>query len=61
MPTRLTPEEVKAAYDKVSNWGRWGMNDERGALNFITDEKRVAAAALVRNGISVSLALPLAN
>lgn len=61
MPTRLTPEEVKAAYDKISNWGRWGSDDQRGALNFITTEKRAAAAKLAQSGEIVSLALPLST
>jgi kynurenine formamidase len=33
-----------------ANWGRWGADDEAGALNHITPEKRVAAAQLVRDG-----------
>jgi kynurenine formamidase len=40
----------------LSNWGRWGPDDELGALNLITPAKRKAAAALVTNGITVSLA-----
>ncbi len=32
------------------NWGRWGPNDERGTLNYITPEKVREAAALVRYG-----------
>ena len=40
----------------LSNWGRWGPDDELGALNLITPAKRRAAAALVREGITVSLA-----
>lgn len=43
----------------VSNWGRWGKSDELGTLNLITPQTRIAAAALVREGISVSLALDL--
>jgi kynurenine formamidase len=39
-----------------SNWGRWGADDERGAVNLITPAKRAAAAALVRTGRTVSLA-----
>ena len=39
----------------LSNWGRWGKNDERGALNLITPAKRKQAAALVKEGVSVSL------
>jgi kynurenine formamidase len=37
------------------NWGRWGADDQRGAINLITAEKRVAAARLVRSGRAVSL------
>ena len=61
MATRLKPEEVKALYDKVSNWGRWGKDDQRGALNFITPEKRAAAARLAQSGEIVSLSLPLST
>jgi kynurenine formamidase len=61
MPTKLTPAEVKGLFDKISNWGRWGKEDERGALNFITDAKRAAAAKLVQSGQTVSMALPLAT
>jgi len=43
----------------ISNWGRWGKDDERGTLNLITPEKRLAAAQLVREGVTVSLALDL--
>ena len=41
---------------ELSNWGRWGADDEIGTLNLITREKRREAAALVTEGISVSLA-----
>jgi kynurenine formamidase len=41
---------------ELSNWGRWGKDDELGALNLITPAKRRAAAALVKEGITVSLA-----
>ena len=40
----------------LSNWGRWGKDDQIGTLNLITPEKRRQAAALVRDGVSVSLA-----
>jgi kynurenine formamidase len=61
MATRLSSSEVKGLFDKLSNWGRWGKDDERGALNFITPEKRAAAARLVQSGEAVSMALPLAT
>ena len=44
---------------RVSNWGRWGADDEIGTLNYLTPTVRAAAAGLVRDGDPVSLALPL--
>jgi kynurenine formamidase len=43
----------------LSNWGRWGEADEVGTLNLITPEKRARAAASVRSGTAMSLALEL--
>src|SRR5215472_8202073 len=61
MANRLNSAQVSAVYEKISNWGRWGKEDQRGALNFITDKKRAEAAKLVKSGETVSLALPLAT
>jgi len=61
MAPRLTQDEAIALLDKISNWGRWGQDDQRGALNFITPAHRAAAARLVQTGEAVSLALPLAT
>src|SRR5579863_4030285 len=61
MADKLTPSDVKRMFEKLSNWGRWGKDDQRGALNFITNQKRAAAARLVQTGESVSMALPLAT
>ena len=61
MAQTLTSSDVKGLFEKLSNWGRWGKDDERGALNFITNQKRAAAARLVQTGESVSMALPLAT
>ncbi len=47
--------DYAAMYRDRRNWGRWGANDQVGAINLITAEKRAAAAALVRNGRTVSL------
>jgi len=44
---------------RVSNWSRWGKDDQLGTLNLITPEKRREAVALVRAGVSVSLARDL--
>ena len=42
--------------ESLSNWGRWGDDDQLGAMNLITPETRLAAAKLVTQGVSVSLA-----
>ena len=46
-------------FDSVRNWGRWGLDDDSGAINYITPEQVVGAAALVRSGRTVSLAMPV--
>ena len=51
-----TRADVDKLFKEVSNWGRWGADDERGAVNLITPAKRVQAAGLVKEGRSVSLA-----
>ena len=44
---------------RLSNWGRWGGDDELGTLNFVTPECRVAAAALVRSGRTFDLGMAI--
>jgi kynurenine formamidase len=51
----VTPEEYERWKKDLSNWGRWGKNDQIGALNLITPAKRKQAAALVKEGVSVSM------
>lgn len=60
MAGRNTPtkEEVDG-YLKDTNWGRWGKNGGAGALNLITDQKRLDAIGLVKKGRTVSLSRPL--
>lgn len=56
---RTDPEgEIAKTVARVSNWGRWGEDDVRGTMNFLTDAKRVSAAGLVQTGRSYSLSLP---
>src|SRR5436190_14063511 len=49
----------KATLDRwmqeLSNWGRWGKDDQMGTVNLITPAKRTRAAALVKEGYAVSL------
>ena len=51
----VTESEYEQWKKTLSNWGRWGKDDEIGALNLITPAKRKQAAALVKEGVSVSL------
>jgi len=53
------PQEFHEIAKRVNIWGRWGADDERGTLNLITDEVVRGAAAEVRSGRRVPLALPL--
>ncbi len=55
-PHAVTPAEYERWKKELSNWGRWGKDDQLGALNLITPAKRKQAAALVREGFSVSMA-----
>ncbi len=55
-PPNPTRAQVVQMMKDISNWGRWGKDDEIGTFNLITPAKRKAAAALVKEGISVSLA-----
>src|SRR3989440_10627443 len=52
----VTAAEYEGWKKDLSNWGRWGKDDQIGALNLITPEKRKQAAGLVTEGFSVSLA-----
>ena len=54
-----TEEEVLGYIDRLSNWGRWGPDDQLGTLNLLTSDKTARAAALVREGRTVSCARPI--
>ncbi len=51
-----TAADVDRWITELSNWGRWGKEDQLGALNLSTPDTRRAAAALVSEGVSVSMA-----
>ncbi len=51
-----TPEEFSRLMKQLSNWNRWGKDDQMGAVNLITPAKRKQAALLVREGASFSMA-----
>lgn len=52
-------DKVRALAKRVSNWGRWGQDDERGTLNLVTPEVLLRAAGCVRQGRLFSLGLAL--
>lgn len=58
-----SPAMSRAEFDQlmqeISNWGRWGADDQLGTLNLITPAKRRDAALLVKDGVTVSMALEL--
>jgi kynurenine formamidase len=53
-----TKEDVLSYLHDHTNWGRWGKDDQVGAINLITPEKKVKAAQLVKSGRSLSLSRP---
>lgn len=55
----VSADEFSSLFEKLRTWGRWGPDDEGGALNLLTAERVAAAVALVREGITTTLSLPL--
>ena len=54
-PPPMATAEFDALFERVSNWGRWGRDDQLGALNLIGPAVRRAASWLVRDGTAISL------
>ena len=55
----VTKAGVDRWMNELSNWGRWGKDDQLGALNLITPAKKREAMALAKSGVVVSLEQPL--
>lgn len=55
----MSPQELRELGARLSNWGRWGAEDELGTLNFVTPERIAMAARLVRTGTVFDLGMPL--
>ena len=58
-PAPMDRETFDRTMQEISNWGRWGDDDQLGTLNLIDSERRIKAAGLVVEGTTVSLALEL--
>ena len=50
-------KHLRETAEKLKNWGRWGPDDEKGTLNFITPETVVEASKLIKKGKRFSLGL----
>ena len=57
MPQANIPseEEVLSYFDRFSNWGKWGDDDELGAPNYITPAKVKQGIATVQEGVRISM------
>src|SRR5688500_10670511 len=51
---QVSEQEVLSYFEKLSNWGRWGPEDELGTINHISAGKRAKAAQLVTEGRAIS-------
>ena len=60
-PTIANEQDFHRAMKELSNWGRWGADDEMGASNLITPAKRKQALALATEGMPISLAHDIAQ
>ena len=54
MTSTPNEKEVLSYFQKFSNWGRWGEDDQKGTLNFLTSEKILDSIALIKEGVTVS-------
>jgi kynurenine formamidase len=52
------PPHLKDLAARVSNWGRWGDDDQRGTLNLIDQAAVLRGVAAARQGRAFSLAIP---
>ena len=59
MDIKVGLKAIEEASKKLSNWGRWGKEDQIGTLNFVTPQDVVSAAKLVRKGKAFALGIPL--
>src|SRR6266853_5502920 len=60
-PAIASEADFRGAMKQLSNWGRWGDDDELGAANLITPAKRKQALALAKEGRTISLAHDVAQ
>jgi kynurenine formamidase len=59
MRDRVDLADFERIFESVKNWGKWGLDDQLGTLNYITPAKVREAAALVQSGRQVSMGIPI--
>ena len=59
MAMKVDRAAIYAAAKELSNWGRWGPDDQIGTLNLVTPQDVADAAKLIRRGKTFALGLPL--
>jgi kynurenine formamidase len=55
------PDSFREIAGKVSNWGRWGPDDQLGTLNLVDRAARLRGLSAVRDGAPFALGLPLSE
>ena len=56
---KVSRAAVDEAFKALSNWGRWGKDDQIGTLNHVTPADLVAAGRLIKRGKTFALGIPL--
>ena len=56
---KVSRQAVDEAFKALSNWGRWGKDDQVGTLNHVTPAEVVAASKLIKGGKTFALGIPL--
>lgn len=59
MDIKVSKAAIKEASEKLSNWGRWGKDDQVGTLNHVTPEMIASAATLAKKGRVFGMGIPL--
>ena len=57
--TKLTRQDIYDTAKELSNWGRWGDDDQIGTLNNVTPDDVIAAGKLIKKGKAFALGLDL--
>src|SRR5688500_13927815 len=51
-----TDDDIERLLPQITNWGRWGKQDQLGTVNYITARQRLKAIDSIKKGRTVSLA-----